>query len=79
MAVKYPKWPNNIPNGRKIFQMVVKYTYIIHSKAFQDLPKLDFWHETKPSGSPGLERRTTFAAFIRGTFQLCVGFLQDCN
>jgi hypothetical protein len=36
------KWPLNIPNGRKIFQMTIKYTNIFHSKALQDLPKLGF-------------------------------------
>jgi hypothetical protein len=26
MAIKYTKWPNNIPNGHKIYQMAIKYT-----------------------------------------------------
>jgi hypothetical protein len=25
MAAKYPKWPQNIPNGRKMFQMAANY------------------------------------------------------
>jgi hypothetical protein len=29
-----------MPNGRKIFQMVIKYSNIFHSKAIQNLPKL---------------------------------------
>jgi hypothetical protein len=32
MATKYPKWPQNIPNGRKIYQMVTKYTKRPHNK-----------------------------------------------
>jgi hypothetical protein len=35
----------NIPNGRKIFQMTLKYTNIFYSKALQNLPKLGFWFE----------------------------------
>jgi hypothetical protein len=30
------------PNGRKIFQMVIKYTTTFHSKALQIFPKLGF-------------------------------------
>jgi hypothetical protein len=26
MATKYTKWPQNIPNGHKIYQMATKYT-----------------------------------------------------
>jgi hypothetical protein len=36
------KWPLNIPNDRKLFQMTVKYTSIFYSKALQNLPKLRF-------------------------------------
>jgi hypothetical protein len=32
---KYTKWPHNIPNDRKIFQMIIKFTNIFHSKAIQ--------------------------------------------
>jgi hypothetical protein len=31
-----------IPNGRKIFHMVIKYDSIFHSKALQILPKFGF-------------------------------------
>jgi hypothetical protein len=58
--------PQNIPNGHKKFpmaikyvdQMVIKYTKIFHSKTFQNLHKLGFLVENKPSGNPGqhLER-----------------------
>jgi hypothetical protein len=30
-----------------------KYTNIFLSKALQNLPKLGFWFENKPSGNPG--------------------------
>jgi hypothetical protein len=26
MATKYTRWPQNIPNGHKIYQMAIKYT-----------------------------------------------------
>jgi hypothetical protein len=37
-----------IPNGCKIFQMTIKYTSIFHSKAFQNLPRLEIlvWKQT---------------------------------
>jgi hypothetical protein len=41
-----------MPNDRKIFQMTITYTSIFHSKALQNLPKLFFWFENKPSGKP---------------------------
>jgi hypothetical protein len=41
-SIKYHKWPENIPNGCKIDQMVVKYTIIFHRKPLQNLPKLGF-------------------------------------
>jgi hypothetical protein len=34
------KWPLNVANVSKIFQMTVKNTTIFHSKAHQNLPKL---------------------------------------
>jgi hypothetical protein len=38
----YTKLPENIPNGRKILAMVIKYTNIFDSKAHQNIPKLGF-------------------------------------
>jgi hypothetical protein len=52
---KYTKLPQNIPsglNGRKIDQMVIKYTKIFPSKIY---PNWDFWFENKPSGNPGFD------------------------
>jgi hypothetical protein len=45
---KYTKLPQNISNGRKIDQMVIKYTKIFHSKTLRNLPKLGFlvWKQT---------------------------------
>jgi hypothetical protein len=34
--------PLKIPNGSKLFQMVIKYTNIFDSKALQNIPKLGF-------------------------------------
>jgi hypothetical protein len=46
---KYTKWPQNIPNGHKIFPMaakidqtIIKYSKIFHYKTLQNLPKLGF-------------------------------------
>jgi hypothetical protein len=36
------KWPQNSPNGHKVYQMVVKYTNIVHCKTLQNWPKLGF-------------------------------------
>jgi hypothetical protein len=33
----------NVPNGQNIFQMAKEYTNLFHSKALQNLPKLEFW------------------------------------
>jgi hypothetical protein len=46
MAIKYT-------NKRKIFRMTIKYASSFHSKAVQNLPKLFFLFENKPSGNPG--------------------------
>jgi hypothetical protein len=43
-----------IPNGRIIFQMVIKYTNIFHSRSSKIYQNFDFWFENKPSGNPGL-------------------------
>jgi hypothetical protein len=42
ITIQYTKWPQYIPNGRKIGPMAIKYTNIFHSKSFQVLPKLGF-------------------------------------
>jgi hypothetical protein len=41
-----------IPNARQIFKMAIKYMDILQSKALQNLPRLGFWLENKPSGNP---------------------------
>jgi hypothetical protein len=40
MAIQFNKWP--LKYGRKLSQMVLKYTSISHSKALQNIPKLGF-------------------------------------
>jgi hypothetical protein len=37
------KWPQNIPNGRRIDQGAVKYTNIFHCKSIKYLPKFGFF------------------------------------
>jgi hypothetical protein len=46
---KHTKWPQNVPNGLRLYPMAVKwyqttikYTNILHSKALQNLHKLGF-------------------------------------
>jgi hypothetical protein len=55
MTTNYTKLPYIMPNGHKIFQMIIKYNNIFHSKALQNLPKLGFlvWKQTK-AGNPEL-------------------------
>jgi hypothetical protein len=52
LTTNYTKRPQIIPNGREIFQKVIKYTNIFHKKALQNFPKLRFWFKNKPSGNP---------------------------
>jgi hypothetical protein len=63
MAKKYTKWPQNIPNGRKIDQMVIKYTNFSHCKTLQNLHKLGFWFENLPSGIPGFHGEVINVSF----------------
>jgi hypothetical protein len=43
ISTKNTKWPLNISNGRKIDEMIIKYTKMIfHSKTHENLPKLGF-------------------------------------
>jgi hypothetical protein len=64
MTTKYTKWPYSISNGRKIDQMVIKYTNIFNCKTLQNLPKLGFlvWKQTiwQPWW-PAAEERTASA------------------
>jgi hypothetical protein len=54
MTTNYTKLPENIPNGREIFQMVIKTIFSMPwpSKIY---PNWDFWLETEPSGNPTSE------------------------
>jgi hypothetical protein len=50
------QWAEYIPNGRKIFQMVINYvpiqTFFIPRPSKMH-PNLEFWFANIPSGSPG--------------------------
>jgi hypothetical protein len=47
-----------IPNGRKIFQMTIKYNNILHSKAITNFSQIwDFGFENIPSGNPDLKKK----------------------
>jgi hypothetical protein len=50
MTIKYIKWSQNIPNGRKIDKIAIKRINI-----FNFYPKRDFWFENIPSGNPVTE------------------------
>jgi hypothetical protein len=39
MTTKFTKSPSNLPIGRKIYQIAVKYTNIFHYNTLQNLPK----------------------------------------
>jgi hypothetical protein len=50
IAIKYPKWPQNIQNGCKIDHKICQHRRIARpSKIY---PNLDFWYENVPSGNP---------------------------
>jgi hypothetical protein len=40
---KIYQWPQAIPNGHKLHQMVIKYTNSFHSQALQNLPKFEIF------------------------------------
>jgi hypothetical protein len=40
ITIKYTKWPQNIPNCRKVDPMAIKYSNIFHCKTLQNLPKM---------------------------------------
>jgi hypothetical protein len=50
MAVKYNKWPKNMPNVRKMYQIDTKlYQHLPTSRPFKIGPKWDFWFVTTMS------------------------------
>jgi hypothetical protein len=57
----------NIPNGRKIDQMPIKYTIynIFHFKSLQNLSNYDFGFENMPSGNPGLVKRSEASPMLQ--------------
>jgi hypothetical protein len=60
---KITKSPQNLPNGRKIFQMTRICNSI--SRSSQIYQNWDFWSEKKPSGNPGVQLvgQSTFISF----------------
>jgi hypothetical protein len=53
MAMKYTKLPQN---GRKIYQLAIKYTNIFHCKIFQNLPEFGFLVSKYTIWQPWLQR-----------------------
>jgi hypothetical protein len=61
MNTKCTKQSHKIsPNVCKIVQMALKYLNMFQSKALQNLPKLEFLFENKPSGNPAANCHTHF-------------------
>jgi hypothetical protein len=59
---KYSKWPKSIPNGCKMFQLIIKYTGIFHCKALQNISALGFLVKKTPSGNPGCRKQEFFGS-----------------
>jgi endo-beta-N-acetylglucosaminidase D len=59
MAGKFTKWPENLPNGRKIVHPESSIERI--SKI---CPNWDFWFENKPSGNPALSQYNVGSTYV---------------
>jgi hypothetical protein len=70
MTNNYSKRPYMITNGRKIFQMVIKSTYISIPRPSEIYPKLGFLVRKKTSGNPGFY--STTATQLRNSSDLPV-------
>jgi hypothetical protein len=78
ITIKYTKWPQHIPSGRKIDQMDIKFTNIFHCKTIKNLPKigifgLKIWHLATLAKSPTSDlhmkpRRKGFSHFLKCAF-----------
>jgi hypothetical protein len=64
MAAKYTKWPQNIPNGRKMCQMTI-IIYQHFTIALQMMLELLFLANIPSSGNPGHEDATYVLASQR--------------
>jgi hypothetical protein len=49
ITIKYPKWPQNLPNGCKTANIPIS-SIARHTKIY---PNLTFWFENMTSGNPG--------------------------
>jgi hypothetical protein len=54
MTTNYTKLPQNLPNGRKIFQMVIAIPTFSIPRPYKIYPNWHFLFENKPSGNPEL-------------------------
>jgi hypothetical protein len=63
---KYTKLLQTLPNGRKIFKMVIQYANIFHSKALQNIPKSDFF---------GTKINHLATLLVARFFLLCIGIM----
>jgi F0F1-type ATP synthase gamma subunit len=55
ITTKYTKWPSNILNVRKIYQMSIKCNSIFHCQTLKKIPYWYFWFKNVPSGKPGVK------------------------
>jgi hypothetical protein len=70
ITMKYTKWSQNIPNGRKIDQMSITYSNIFHCKTIQNFTQI--WFENMPSGNPA-----SWANFHKLIWSLCFAPMYD--
>jgi hypothetical protein len=66
MSIKYG-------NGRKMYQMDIKYTNIFLCKILQNVPKFGFLFENIPSGNPGCVLLLLLLSFDASTFRFFFG------
>jgi hypothetical protein len=66
MAVKYFQWPQNISNGRKIDQVLIKIPRFYNARPTKIYPNWNFWFENKPSGNPGVRVAVACNATVVG-------------
>jgi hypothetical protein len=65
--VSHFKGPQNVPNGRKIYQFAIKYNKIFHCINVKNLAEhWYFWFEYVPSGNPGVTFEHEAQALLRG-------------
>jgi hypothetical protein len=70
----YTKWPQTVPNGHKLYQLIKKYskwsqniTTFSVRRPYKIYPNRNFWFENKPSGNPAQLTNCKQIGFVYGT------------